>query len=61
MRGNLDPALAEKIKKAFLALDPSKPRDKEILDLQAASRFIETQPDNYKGIEESARAAGLLK
>ena len=61
VRGNLDPALAEKIKKAFLALDPSKPRDKEILDLQAASRFIETQPDNYKGIEESARAAGLLK
>ncbi|MDI7110770.1 putative selenate ABC transporter substrate-binding protein, partial [Pseudomonas aeruginosa] len=30
-------------------------------DLQAASRFIETNPDNYKGIEESARAAGLLK
>ena len=61
VRGNLDPALAEKIKKAFLALDPGKPRDKEILDLQAASRFIETQPENYMGIEESARAAGLLK
>lgn len=61
VRGNLDPALAEKIKQAFLALDPAKPADKEILDLQAASRFIETNPDNYKGIEESARAAGLLK
>ncbi|MBG4390862.1 putative selenate ABC transporter substrate-binding protein [Pseudomonas aeruginosa] len=61
VRGNLDPALAEKIKQAFLALAPAKPADKEILDLQAASRFIETNPDNYKGIEESARAAGLLK
>ncbi|MFK8332925.1 putative selenate ABC transporter substrate-binding protein [Pseudomonas sp. BJa5] len=61
VRGNLDPALKEKIKQAFLALDPAKPKDKAILDLQAASRFIETKPDNYKGIEEAARAAELLK
>jgi phosphonate transport system substrate-binding protein len=61
VRGNLDPALVAKLKAAFLALDPSKPEDKEILDLQAASRFIETKPENYEGIEEAARAAGLLK
>ena len=61
VRGNLDPALVEKITQAFLALDPANPRDKAILDLQAASRFIETQPENYAGIEEAARAAGLLK
>ncbi|MGH8382705.1 putative selenate ABC transporter substrate-binding protein [Pseudomonas sp.] len=61
VRGSLDPALKEKIKQAFLALDPAKPADKAILDLQAASRFIETSPDNYKGIEEAARAAELLK
>ncbi|KPH01866.1 phosphonate ABC transporter substrate-binding protein [Pseudomonas sp. RIT-PI-q] len=61
VRGTLDPALAAKIKAAFLALDPAKPADKEILDLQAASRFIETSPDNYKSIEEAARAAELLK
>ncbi|MEG1039564.1 MAG: putative selenate ABC transporter substrate-binding protein [Pseudomonas sp.] len=61
VRGSLDPALKEKIKQAFLDLDPAKPADKEILDLQAASRFIETSPDNYKGIEEAARAAELLK
>ena len=61
VRGNLDAALQEKIKAAFLALDPAKPEQKAILDLQAASRFIETQPANYEGIEEAARAAGLLK
>ncbi|MEF9899290.1 MAG: putative selenate ABC transporter substrate-binding protein [Pseudomonas sp.] len=61
VRGSLDPALKEKIKQAFLDLDPAKPADKAILDLQAASRFIATSPDNYKGIEEAARAAELLK
>lgn len=55
VRGSLDPALKEKIKQAFLSLDPANPADKAILDLQAASRFIETSPDNYKGIEEAAR------
>ncbi|GAB3373746.1 phosphonate/selenate family ABC transporter substrate-binding protein [Azotobacter armeniacus] len=61
VRGTLDPELTAKIKQAFLALDPAKPEHKEILDLQAASRFIETKPENYEGIEEAARAAGLLK
>ena len=61
VRGTLDPALAEKIKQAFLTLDPANPEHKAILDLQAASRFIETKPENYKGIEEAARAADLLK
>jgi len=61
VRGTLNPELTAKIKKAFLALDPAKPEHKAILDLQAASRFIETRPENYQGIEEAARAAGLLK
>ncbi|MDD2088767.1 putative selenate ABC transporter substrate-binding protein [Pseudomonas guariconensis] len=61
VRGNLDPALKEKIKAAFLALDPANPEHKAILDLQAASRFIETKPENYVGTEQAAREAGLLK
>ena len=61
VRGNMDPALKDKIKQAFLALDPAKPADKAILDLQAASRFIETKPENYQGTEQAAREAGLLK
>ncbi|BBR55689.1 MULTISPECIES: putative selenate ABC transporter substrate-binding protein [Pseudomonas] len=61
VRGNLDPALKQKIKAAFLALDPANPEHKAILDLQAASRFIETKPENYVGTEQAAREAGLLK
>jgi phosphonate transport system substrate-binding protein len=61
VRGSLDAGLQDRIKSAFLSLDPAKPEHKAILDLQAASRFIETKPENYAGIEEAARAAGLLK
>ena len=61
VRGNPDPALKQKIKAAFLALDPANPEHKAILDLQAASRFIETKPENYVGTEQAAREAGLLK
>lgn len=61
VRGSLDAALRDKIQAAFLALDPAKPEHKAILDLQAASRFIPTKAENYKGIEEAANAAGLLQ
>lgn len=61
VRGDLDPALVKKLTVAFLDLDPKNPADKAILDLQRATRFIATRPENYKGIEQAARAAGLLK
>jgi phosphonate transport system substrate-binding protein len=61
VRGDLDPALVQKIKDAFLALDAKNPRDAEILKLQRATRFVPTGPENYKGIEDAARSAGLLK
>lgn len=61
VRGTLDAALRDKIQAAFLALDPAKAEHKAILDLQAASRFIVTKAENYQGIEEAAKAAGLLK
>jgi phosphonate transport system substrate-binding protein len=61
VRGDLDPKLVEKIRAAFLALDPARPEDKAILDLQRATRFIPTRPENYQAIEEAARSAGLLK
>ena len=61
VRGGLDPALVKRLTQAFLQLDPKNPAQKEILDLQRASRFIPTRPENYKSIEEAARSAGLLK
>lgn len=60
VRGDLDPALVKKLTDAFLALDPANPAHKEIMDLQRASGFVPTKPENYKGIEDAARAAGLL-
>lgn len=61
VRGGLDPALVKKLTAAFLDLDPANPAHKAILDLQRATRFVATRPENYKGIEEAARSAGLLK
>ncbi len=61
VRGNLDPKLKDKIRKAFLKLDPANPQQKEILELQRASKFIPTKAENYVGIEEAARSAGLIK
>ena len=54
-------AMQKKITDAFLALDPSKPADKEILDLQRATRFIPTKASNYTAIEAAAKNAKLLK
>jgi phosphonate transport system substrate-binding protein len=61
VRGDLDPALVKKLTDAFLKLDPKNPAHKELLDLQRASKFIATKPENYRGIEAAARSAGLLK
>jgi phosphonate transport system substrate-binding protein len=61
VRGDLDPALVKKLTNAFLKLDPANPADKEILTLQRATKFVPTRPENYKGIEEAAKSAGLLK
>lgn len=61
VRPGLDPALAQKIKQAFLKLDPANPQHKAILELQRASKFIPTQGSNYDGIEAAARSAGLIK
>jgi phosphonate transport system substrate-binding protein len=61
VRPGMDPALTKKIADAFLALDPAVPAQKEILDLQRASRFIPTKASNYDGIEAAGKAAGLIK
>ena len=52
--------LRTRIQKALLDLDPSTPEGKEILGLNRATRYINTAPENYKGLEAAARSAGLL-
>ena len=61
VHADMPQAQRDKITKAFLSLDRSTAEGKEILDLQRATRFIATKADNYKGIEQAARSAGLLK
>lgn len=61
VRGDLDPAITKKLTDAFLKLDPANPEHKAIMDLQRASKFIASKPENYQGIEDAAKAAGLLK
>jgi phosphonate transport system substrate-binding protein len=53
-------ALQEKVKAALLALSPSVPEQAEILKLNRSTRYLETKPENYKGLETAARSAGLL-
>jgi phosphonate transport system substrate-binding protein len=61
VHADMPAALREKITAAFLGLSKSDPLGKEVLELQRATRFVPTTVDNYKGIEQAARSAGLLK
>ena len=53
--------LREKIKAAFLGLNPANPEHAEILRLNRATRYVPTTPENYKGLESAARSVGLLQ
>ncbi len=61
VRADMNPVVRKKLTDAFLALDAKNPADKEILDLQRASKFIPTKAENYAAIEAAAHNAGLLK
>ena len=61
VRADMNPVVRKKLTDAFLALDPSTPEGKEILELQRATKFIPTKAENYKDIEAAARDAKLLK
>ena len=61
VRSDLSPELIQKITHAFLQLNPARPADRQIMELQRASKFIPTTSSNYDTIEKAARSAGLLK
>ena len=52
--------LRNKVQKALLDLDANTPEGKEILQLNRATRYITTSPENYKGLEAAGRSAGLI-
>ncbi len=65
VRPNLDQRFGKgfttKLKKAFLALTPTNERQKTILELFAAKRFIPAQESQYQPIEEVGRQLGKIR
>lgn len=61
VRGGVDKGMVEKISKAFLKLDYSNAAHKKLLDLHRTKGYIPAKDEDWKGIEEAAVAAGLLK
>jgi phosphonate transport system substrate-binding protein len=61
VHADMPQARRDLLTQAFLSLDKNTAEGREILDMQRASRFIPTKAENYKGIEEAARSAGLIK
>jgi len=61
VRAGVDKATVDKITKAFLKLDYKKPDDKKLLDLHRTKGYIVAKDADWKGIEEAAVAAGLIK
>jgi phosphonate transport system substrate-binding protein len=60
MHADTPAELRERVKKALLELDPATPEGREILQLNRATRYIPTAPENYKGLESAGRSAGLI-
>lgn len=60
-RGDLDRGLQEKIAAAFLKLDYANPEHKRLLDLHRTKKYIKANDEDWRGTEEAAIAAGLLK
>ncbi len=50
----------ERVKKALLDLSMDDAEGKQILQLNRATRYVPTTPENYKGLEAAAKSAGLL-
>lgn len=61
VRAGVDKTTVEKITRAFLKLDYNKPDDKKLLDLHRTKGYIAAKDEDWKGIEEAAVAAGLIK
>jgi phosphonate transport system substrate-binding protein len=55
------PGFVDAVTDALLALDGSDERERQVLELFGAKRFISTEDGNYARIEQVARDAGLIR
>lgn len=60
VHADMPAATREKLTQALLSVSPDTAEGKQILELQRASKFVPTKVENYKGIEDAAKSAGLL-
>ncbi len=61
VHADMPAAQREKITSALLDLNMNNPEGKEILTLNRATKYIPTKPENYKGLENAGRSAGLIR
>ncbi len=61
VRSELDPELRERITAAFLKLSYDNPDHRKLLDLHRTKGYIRAKDDDWTGIEDAAKAAGLLQ
>ncbi len=61
VRGRYGDDFVERVKAAFLQLDPAVPEQAVILDLFGAQKFIPTENSNYAEIEAIGRQIGKIK
>lgn len=60
-RSELDRDLRDRIVSSFLKLKYDNPEHRKLLDLHRTKGYIPAKDEDWKGIEEAARAAGLLE
>ena len=60
-RKDLDEGLHEKISSAFLRLKYENPEHRRLLDLHRTKGYIRANDEDWRGTEEAAISAGLLK
>ena len=60
-RGDLDRGIQDRIVAAFLKLDYANPDHRRLLDLHRTKKYIRANDADWKGTEDAAIAAGLIK
>lgn len=61
VRGDLDREVVSRLTRAFLNLDYNNPEHRPILELQRAKSYVLAREEDFAGIHDAAKAAGLLK